>query len=217
MLRRLDPIDTKLSCSPRATAAMSFLAACLSPTTRILSVGTERSGQWRRHRSRGRWSRRPGRGGGGRPIRVFVGRKGGCDTFGGLAQSKSARSLALPTTKQPRARSRRGRRGHSGSGPAEILSRPVSTFRHACIQHAATHRAIAVEGCEEYSALVLESLVDAAGGQAHRLGQFADRRSVIAALGKDLQRLVQRRIRSNSRGLPRVRVVSVKVVMVAVT
>jgi len=65
-------------------------------------------------------------------------------------------------------------------------------LRHACVQKAATNSAVSVEGCEEYTALVLEGLVDAAGGKAHGFGKFADRRGMIAALGKHLQRLVER-------------------------
>lgn len=62
----------------------------------------------------------------------------------------------------------------------------------ALVDQLLPYMAITAEGGEEYAALVSECLVDAAGGQPHGLGQFADRSRIIAALGKNPQRLVKR-------------------------
>ena len=53
-------------------------------------------------------------------------------------------------------------------------------------------RHIAVEGGQENRPLVLERLVDAAGGEPHGADQVADRRGVVAMLAKYPDRLIER-------------------------
>ena len=104
---------------------------------------------------------------------------------------RCASSTALPTTRQPRRPSVPARIRHRSTSTSCSRSRPVSRCRRRGDLFVA-QRAIAVEGGEEHRALVAEGLVDAAGGQPHRIDQVADRGGMVAVFAKHPDRLVER-------------------------
>ena len=81
--------------------------------------------------------------------------------------------------------------------PGVVHQQPQQTVAAAgfavqkCGQLSLTTGAMMVESGNKHAALVLERLVDAAGGEAHGRGQIRDRGAVIALLCKDFQSLVE--------------------------